>query len=398
VHVHGSYWFYECCNLTTEIAGRAEVARDSSSTMSFLLDSILRTHSPIVLGYSGWENDVIMSALRRRLESMLPHNAYWFCYRAEEAERLPAWLKEHRNMFMVKEAADKELSAKAVLDAMNRAFDLESPLLTANPLEFFAKHLRDSLLDSTDDVYAIRSVIERLERARDTENIVGGTVESQMERVRDAIRRSDYDSALQAALHLDLSAMAAEALEELRQHIVERMPWTSNVQAFELVNRIDKQLVKMNAIPETQGPGRLAFNLVNRARALESSDRVASLAVYDEILTHFSHSSAPQLRRATAIAHLGRARLLTDLHRAGEAMHHLDKLVAAFGDDNYLAEIVAGAVILKADCLELLGDVPGSLASLDEAVARFEGSRDPAAKSIVTRALLAKAQRRGAQT
>jgi len=71
VHVHGSHLFYDCANLRGEVTGRAAPDRRSSVTISGLLDGLLWSRSPIVVGYSGWEADVIMFALERRLSS--PH-------------------------------------------------------------------------------------------------------------------------------------------------------------------------------------------------------------------------------------------------------------------------------------------------------------------------------------
>ena len=88
VHVHGSYWFYDCCNLRQEIAERSNYG-----PMSVLLDQSLRDHSPIVIGYSGWDGDILLSALQRRLSSgKLGTPAFWFCYKQESVDALPAWL------------------------------------------------------------------------------------------------------------------------------------------------------------------------------------------------------------------------------------------------------------------------------------------------------------------
>ena len=79
VHVHGSYWFYDCCNLRGEIEDRAQPSSDTILTMGNLLDHILFQRSPIVIGYGGWDDDVIMTALKHRLRSgALAYNLYWF--------------------------------------------------------------------------------------------------------------------------------------------------------------------------------------------------------------------------------------------------------------------------------------------------------------------------------
>lgn len=79
VHIHGSYWFYDCCNLTEEIVARAQPSASTSFTMAQWLDGLLWSRSPLLVGYSGWEGDVLMSSLRRRLSTGLGTNLYWFC-------------------------------------------------------------------------------------------------------------------------------------------------------------------------------------------------------------------------------------------------------------------------------------------------------------------------------
>src|SRR5580698_10619389 len=64
IHVHGSYWFYDCCNLTQDITDRS-----GSAPMSNKLGEFFSDHSPLVIGYSGWEGDILMASLKRRLES-----------------------------------------------------------------------------------------------------------------------------------------------------------------------------------------------------------------------------------------------------------------------------------------------------------------------------------------
>ena len=47
IHVHGTYWFYDCCNLSEEIVERAQTSPVTSFTMAALLDDVLRQHSPL---------------------------------------------------------------------------------------------------------------------------------------------------------------------------------------------------------------------------------------------------------------------------------------------------------------------------------------------------------------
>lgn len=106
VHVHGTYWFYDCCNLKGEISERAESLPTGPATISSFLELLLWRRSPIVLGYSGWEGDVIMTALQRRLLSRMPFNIYWFCYTRAEFDSIPPWLREHPNVRLVAPKGD----------------------------------------------------------------------------------------------------------------------------------------------------------------------------------------------------------------------------------------------------------------------------------------------------
>jgi hypothetical protein len=134
VHVHGSYWFYDCCNLTDEIAQRSERSDQRNQTMASLLDRILANRSPIVVGYSGWENDVIMQALKRRLNGTLPNNLYWVLHKRPNPEEspLPDWLWRHSD---VKFVAPREMQATSgptnMLASLEKGDELKSSALDA---------------------------------------------------------------------------------------------------------------------------------------------------------------------------------------------------------------------------------------------------------------------------
>lgn len=199
--------------------------------MAALLENILLHRSPLVIGYSGWEGDVIMSALQRRLTVAVENNVYWFCHRATEIDRLPEWLRRHPGVSFVVPAERKSLkdenvrqdpaslsasealssasdsasasaateatlSAQDVLDELIRALELPAPALTEDPLAFFAKNLRGQLLTSeqaaTPDIYTMGKVIQRIERAQTLEQEEPGTsdpADQVLAKVREAVRR-----------------------------------------------------------------------------------------------------------------------------------------------------------------------------------------------------------------
>ena len=172
VHVHGTYSFYDCCNLRGEIEGQAKPSEEYS--MGFLVDQAMYRRSPLVVGYSGWDGDVITTAIRKRLiQGRLPRKIYWFCYKRTDADKLPQWLRDRGRKpdddvcFVVPEEeagrgepagtrsaltvasrpidagrGERGLDAKDVFAALIEAFQLKAPSLTSDPLRFFAGHLR----------------------------------------------------------------------------------------------------------------------------------------------------------------------------------------------------------------------------------------------------------------
>jgi hypothetical protein len=68
IHVHGTYQFYDIKNLSGEVEEAAALSEYTIATMAALLDFFLRDKSPIVVGYGGWEGDVFMKSLKRRLQ------------------------------------------------------------------------------------------------------------------------------------------------------------------------------------------------------------------------------------------------------------------------------------------------------------------------------------------
>lgn len=176
VHVHGTYQFYDCRNLMAEMTSLTSVESSRQALMSALLDHVFRRRSPLVVGYAGWDQDVIMTALRRRLELPLGHNIYWFCYTQEDAKHLPDWLKDHPNVCLVVPDAplpgtsDNKLEAVTVFQSLIGAIDLPSLPLARDPFRFFACNLRSAVhnvqLRTQHDLYSIENVIGLLKSAR----------------------------------------------------------------------------------------------------------------------------------------------------------------------------------------------------------------------------------------
>jgi hypothetical protein len=144
--------------------------------MTSLLDKIMSRHSPIVVGYSGWEGDVIMTALKRRLTSGLPNNLYWFCYERAGLEPLRAFFRNHADVCLVLPpdaparestattdelpamaekllpgtASQPTLSAQLVLDTFVNNFTAEAPKIFLDPIGFFLDQLTRIIHDCED--------------------------------------------------------------------------------------------------------------------------------------------------------------------------------------------------------------------------------------------------------
>lgn len=229
VHVHGSYLFYDCANLRGEVTGRARIDEETSFTMVGLLDSLLWTRSPLVIGYSGWEGDVVMSALKRRLRggNPLAQSVYWFCYRRNDRARLPAWLRDSPDVRFVvpvepvpepatsvrtgieartgARGADQQpeptLPAFMVFDQLNRKFDIGKPALFDNPIEYFAQNLQAALPEAegpAGDPYGFKALIDLLRRASQEFGKVRRATRglaADLDRLRALMRESQYPEA-----------------------------------------------------------------------------------------------------------------------------------------------------------------------------------------------------------
>ena len=97
MHVHGMYEFYDCCNLENR---DAEIIQGQEfKTTPGTIKTFLKRKSPIVIGYSGWEDDVIMVKLRECLEyEALPYKLFWFCYSGKIMKSFRSGLKRTKRL------------------------------------------------------------------------------------------------------------------------------------------------------------------------------------------------------------------------------------------------------------------------------------------------------------
>jgi len=447
IHLHGSYWFYDCCNLKYEIGERARIQRDTSLTMSSLLESLLWAHSPLVVGYSGWEGDVFMTALQRRLSTGLRTRLYWFCYKRRDAQALPQWLISDPNVFVVvpderkkadlpdsgqptaisanaprAKAHDSDayslsgsnpdepfLRATDVFDQMIQAFKLDAPPLTKDPLTFYAKHLKASLLgDKSDelenDVYAIRSVIESLERLKASAGqLPVSKTESRLESFRNAVRQSKQREAIRIAKKIPIGKLTPEQLREVMSALSDAaLGLFDNSQdeldSYDLIVAFSERLAALGLTDYSTGfvLARSLFRKGVRLGALHRSEE--AIVAYEELLRRFGDATEAALGEWVAKALLNKGVRLSALNRSEEAIEAYKEVLGRFGDatETALREQVANALINKGITLGALNRGEEEIAAYEELLRRFGDATEAAVREQVAKALLNKGARLGA--
>lgn len=182
VHVHGTYRFYDIANLSTEISdvsGQNEMVSSSQ-----LLKNFLQQKAPIVLGYSGWENDVIMKSIKERLSYPVPYKYIWICFSRSDYESLPSWLKDNKNVCFVlppdgtnqcdesekdiesifdqnKCPNDSEIPATLFLGKLIGQLKIAPPQIFLNPYAYFSSMV-ESTLPGNEDVLHLRHWAQRM--------------------------------------------------------------------------------------------------------------------------------------------------------------------------------------------------------------------------------------------
>lgn len=209
LRLHGSYLYYDLKNTRAEVGDGA----DTDTAVPGLADYVaeqLRHRSPIVVGYSGWEHDVFMLALRRMLAApRLAAPVYWCCYNRTAAARLPTWLTAHSDVHLVhmdwdqvaERAADAfTLDAAFAFDALLTAIRAAPPELTRAPLAALRRQWRfqqpESPAGPLRDRWGFADVDTRLDGIAATGSLAPVEV---VEPIRDAGRTGDTAGAVRLA-------------------------------------------------------------------------------------------------------------------------------------------------------------------------------------------------------
>lgn len=227
MHVHGTYEFYDCCNLENEITKIANGQGIKSTAGT--IEEFLKSQSPIVIGYSGWEDDVIMSKLKERLQyAALPYSLLWFCFTIKDYEILPEWLKNSDDVFFVlpelkKDTGDeinnKEdspvLPAEDVLNALITKFGFDAPNLFSNPIQYYIE-LIDGFLPENIEIFPIKAWKRRLDYIE--EHL--GDIEKQIISLDAAAARKDIKDVTQIMKEIDYSFIPTDDMEHIVNGVI----------------------------------------------------------------------------------------------------------------------------------------------------------------------------------
>ena len=224
VHVHGTYRFYDCANLNSEILEVTNKNGTLSSTQ--LLRNFLQAQAPIIIGYSGWESDVIMTCLAERLSYPVPRSYIWICYTQEDYEKLPSWLKSNKDVifvlpdsYFVDENCDIKADAERkgpsfgdeyvnrqyshCVDAAGFFYKLISnlgiaePAVFANPADYY-KNLSENILPKDQYSLHLKYWAEKMHRLTAQKQ----PVEQAIRQLETALVNKEFSSIVQEIKHL----------------------------------------------------------------------------------------------------------------------------------------------------------------------------------------------------
>lgn len=238
MHVHGTYEFYDCCNLEHEIVKIANETGIKSTAGT--IEEFLKNQAPIVIGYSGWEDDVIMSKIKERLSyAPLPYGLIWFCFSNKDYEILPDWLKKSEDVFFVLPdiACDEEknmeikdeqsfLPAEDVFTALISKFEFEAPKLFSNPIQYYID-LIDGFLPENEEIFPVKLWKKRLDHIE----VHLEDIDKKIIELDSASARKDVIEITRILNEIDYNFISKDDLEHIMNGII--LPSLSNKNRIE---------------------------------------------------------------------------------------------------------------------------------------------------------------------
>ncbi len=402
IHVHGSFWFYDCCNLQNEIA-----ARSGNAPMLRTLSQALANYSPLVVGYSGWEGDILMTSFKERLAvGALGTPIYWFCYRRGDIDELPLWLKESDDVNFVvpdeqvpsggqmpqdlKQAGASEVGAQSapanwesakqsarttpgssvpellpadvVFAEIIEQLELPVPPLMRNPLDFFYERLKaldtaERWITASDD-YNFKEVIKRVKAARDSEKRVGP---DSLVPFRAAMAKGEHRKAIQEARRVDFYSLPMGDRREALFALMEAARGLYDNSAEELEGYED--VVKLADLLSEQDQQDSATRIQVSdamfwwAMTLKALNRrQEAIATYGSLAQRFAQATEPEIRQQVAKALFNKGLLLNQMDRNEESLRPYAELLTRFDHDSdaVIVENLATAMYNKGWSLVVL--------------------------------------------
>ncbi len=438
VHVHGTHWFYDCRNLDGEIRERAAPpmpGRDpapAASPMAEILGQMLQESSPLVVGYSGWEEDVIMRALKQKLigNTMLPYNLYWFCYSSSDAESLPAWLKTHQSVVIVaphnplatglsarsgdgaKFTGSEQISrtqepevipAQMVFDEIIRQFELPTPLLITDPLESFISAFNAAInvdSESENEIYKFKDVEAQILRAKELLNDdTSVPAKTKLDEAADYVQQARYAEALKllrdVATDQISEPVADRVLGWLKLSLGSLPDSNQAIEACDSAIAVSDILSRSELRPEQKREAKVlcARALLRKSDALDTLGKHSEeLEQYDQITRRFGDATEPELRELVARSLIGKGVALSQAGKAEDAIATFRGVVGRFGgaEGPALPEQVALALFNAGVALMQAGKLGEAIAAYNEAVVRLGGAKKSALRGLVAKALVNK--------
>lgn len=417
IHVHGSYLFYDCCNTNLEINNRTN--KKNVNPIKDFIDNLLISRVPLVIGYGGWEEDAIMKALKKRLSNTtsLPYNLYWFCFKEDEINQLPSWLKNHNNVKFVipskitptiesrsrlnlevilidehnKKEKKPELTSVNVLETFLISFGYITPPLIKDPLAFFIQHIKKSWPKKTqwtemqampEDLYFIDNVIEKIERAnkllKNNLNEESQKSQKKLDQIINLVRNFRYFEAFNKSNLIDERSLDtykkvqfSKALftisMNLKSHPIETIKGYDKV--IHIINKLNHTTRKKNFLSRE-----LVYSLLFKGYELQDQgNNRSAIKVYNEIIKKFENTSNDEIRSCVVDALYHKVDALIEIDEIELAIEINRQIIDNYGDDKNIKtrEIIGLSLIESGRQYSELNLEDHALRCFDELINRY---------------------------
>ncbi|UCC72132.1 MAG: tetratricopeptide repeat protein [Gemmatimonadota bacterium] len=219
-----------------------------------------------------------------------------------------------------------------------------------------------------------------------------------LDRVHDAVRRSQFRDAISAASAVPATELGREQLSNLMDAMLSAAAGLSDgsideLAAYDLVVRLGNRLSR-NDVYRPAVELRVNCALFNKGVVLAQLGRAEeAIAVYDDLVNRTGGSRQLGLRENAVRALFNKGASLSGMHRYEEALAVYDELVGTYSNETtpVMNEAVGKAMINKGIALAELNRLAEAVGVLDEVVKRWSDATDPVLRERAAKAMLNKA-------